>query len=260
MRRPGRRDRGGAVRALIVRMGNPALAIPDHRAHRRCARQPRRARRHRRPPDARRPMSPPTCCPSPTTSSAPTCVTGYLQATPFLRCAPAVVEPLGERRPQWWVFAELSRRLGLPLFGSARPRRRAAPGRARRRGDRRVDGRPRPAPVAPRCAPRRTGSATSRWRRDGWCPAPSPNSSTSPRPSWSPSSPGLGSRSVARGDGLVLVNRRTHGQYNSLAVRPAPEPEVARPPRRRRHPWPARRRPRRPRRQRRVRATCPSSR
>ena len=33
-------------------------------------------------------------------------------------------------------------------------------------------------------------------------------------------------RTLARGDGLVLVNRRTNGQYNSLAVRPAPEPEV----------------------------------
>jgi formate dehydrogenase len=31
---------------------------------------------------------------------------------------------------------------------------------------------------------------------------------------------------VARRDGLVLVNRRSLGQYNSLAVRPAPEPEV----------------------------------
>ena len=27
---------------------------------------------------------------------------------------------VGERRPQWWVFAELARRLGLPVFGSAR--------------------------------------------------------------------------------------------------------------------------------------------
>ncbi|MEI4908083.1 hypothetical protein Q8G40_28780, partial [Klebsiella pneumoniae] len=47
-------------------------------------------------------------------------VTGYLQAEPFLRYAPAVVAPQAERRPQWWVFAELSRRLELPLFGSAR--------------------------------------------------------------------------------------------------------------------------------------------
>jgi hypothetical protein len=28
------------------------------------------------------------------------------------------VTPTGERRTQWWVFAELSRRLDLPLFGS----------------------------------------------------------------------------------------------------------------------------------------------
>ena len=28
--------------------------------------------------------------------------------------------PTGERRTQWWVFAELSRRLDLPLFGSSR--------------------------------------------------------------------------------------------------------------------------------------------
>ena len=45
---------------------------------------------------------------------------GLPAGEPFLRCAPAVVEPLGERRPQWWMFAELGRRMGLPLFGSAR--------------------------------------------------------------------------------------------------------------------------------------------
>jgi anaerobic selenocysteine-containing dehydrogenase len=45
---------------------------------------------------------------------------GYLQAQPFLRYAPAVVPPLGERRPQWWIFAELARRMGMPAYGSAR--------------------------------------------------------------------------------------------------------------------------------------------
>jgi anaerobic selenocysteine-containing dehydrogenase len=37
-----------------------------------------------------------------------------------MRFAPAVVAPKGQRRAQWRMFAELSRRMGLPLFGSAR--------------------------------------------------------------------------------------------------------------------------------------------
>ena len=89
-------------------------------------------------------------------------VTGYLQATPFLRWAPAVVEPLGERRPQWWVFAELSRRLGLPLFGSRKRDAAARRGRARRRGDRRSRSPMAPATRGTRCAPPRTACSTMR--------------------------------------------------------------------------------------------------
>ena len=47
-------------------------------------------------------------------------LSGYLQAQPFLRYAPPVLAPVGERRPQWWMFAELAQRLGMPRFGSAR--------------------------------------------------------------------------------------------------------------------------------------------
>ena len=94
-------------------------------------------------------------------------VTGYLQAKPFLRFAPAVVAPVGERRTQWWIFAELSRRIGLPLFGSTRRDAAAGRPRARRRGDRRVDGRPGPAIRGARCAPRRTAWPTTRCR-PGW--------------------------------------------------------------------------------------------
>jgi anaerobic selenocysteine-containing dehydrogenase len=109
----------GAVRALVVRLGNPALAIPDNA---------RLAAALRRLDllvaiDAR-----PTQTTALATHVLPAAdhferadlITGYLQAAPFLRFAPAVAEPIGQRRAQWWMFAELSRRLGLPLFGSAR--------------------------------------------------------------------------------------------------------------------------------------------
>ena len=68
----------------------------------------------------RPPRWPPTCCRWPTTSSAATwspatCRPGRSCASPGRSWTPT-----GERRTQWWMFAELSRRLGLPLFGSAR--------------------------------------------------------------------------------------------------------------------------------------------
>jgi len=109
----------GHVRALFVRLGNPALAIPGNTRLRRAMEQL----------DLLVAID---VHPTETTDVAThvlpmadhfergDLVTGYLQARPFLRYAPAVVAPTGERRPQWWVFAELSRRLDLPLFGSSR--------------------------------------------------------------------------------------------------------------------------------------------
>ena len=64
---------------------------------------------------------------------------GYLQAQPFLRYAPAIVAPVGERRPQWWMFAELARRMGLPAYGTARREAMLTGRDVGRRGDCRVD-------------------------------------------------------------------------------------------------------------------------
>ncbi len=109
----------GHVRAMIVRLGNPAMAIPE----------PERLDAALRS----LPLLVVLDTRLTATAAAATHVlpmadhfersdllNGYLQALPFLRHAPAVVEPIGARRPQWWVFAELSRRLGLPRFGSGR--------------------------------------------------------------------------------------------------------------------------------------------
>jgi len=214
----------GAVRALLVRMGNPALAIPD----------PERITAALGRLDVLVAIE---AHPSPTTDVAThvlpvadhfertDLVTGYLQATPFLRRAPAVVEPVGERRPQWWVFAELSRRMGLPLFGSSRRDAELRQGEldddaiaasisahARRPyaevlvapygvRDKSVA----PGWLVPRALPRLLDLAPAELAADFAGP-------------WR--------ERVARGDGLVLVNRRTAAQYNSLAVRPAPEPQV----------------------------------
>jgi anaerobic selenocysteine-containing dehydrogenase len=111
--------RAGHVRALLVRVGNPALAIAGHPA----LREALAALDLLVAIDAR-----PTETTALATHVLPMAdhfergdvLMGYLQAQPFLRYAPPVVAPVGERRPQWWVFAELARRLGLPMFGSAR--------------------------------------------------------------------------------------------------------------------------------------------
>jgi anaerobic selenocysteine-containing dehydrogenase len=120
--------RAGQVRALLVRVGNPALAIAGQPALR----------------DALGELELLVAIdvrPSETTALAThvlpmtdyfergDLLIGYLQAEPFLRYAPAVLAPAGERRPQWWMFTELARRLGLPMYGSAR-RDAALAGRA----------------------------------------------------------------------------------------------------------------------------------
>ena len=113
----------GRVRALFVRVGNPALAIAGQPGLR----------------DALAGLDllvtidvRPTETTALSTHVLPMLdyfergdlLAGYLQAQPFVRWAPAVVPPTAERRSQWWIYAELARRLGLPVFGS--PRRDAA--------------------------------------------------------------------------------------------------------------------------------------
>lgn len=109
----------GNVRALLVRVGNPALAIagqPGLRAA--LARLDVLAVIEARPSETTALAT--HVLPMADHLERGDVVWGYLQAEPFLRWAPPVVAPLGERRPQWWIVAELARRLGLPAFGSAR--------------------------------------------------------------------------------------------------------------------------------------------
>jgi anaerobic selenocysteine-containing dehydrogenase len=109
----------GNIRALFVRLGNPALAIPgNERLRKALSRLDLLVALDVVPTETTRLAT--HVLPMADHFERADLVTGYLQALPFLRFAPAVVAPRGERRPQWWVFAALSRRLGLPLFGSAR--------------------------------------------------------------------------------------------------------------------------------------------
>jgi anaerobic selenocysteine-containing dehydrogenase len=214
----------GAVRAMVVRMGNPALAIPE----------PERLGRALERLDVLVAIE---ARPSPTTDVAThvlpvadhfertDLITGYLQAVPFLRRAPAVVEPVGMRRPQWWVFAELSRRMGLPLFGS---RRRDAELRRAVLDDDTVAA----SLAAHARRPYAEVLAAPYGVRDdsvppGWLvPSALPRRLDLAPPELAAELTGPWLQRVRRTGGLVLVNRRTVGQYNSLAVRPALEPEV----------------------------------
>ena len=127
-----------------------------------------------------------------------------------------MLPPVGERRPQWWVFAELARRLGLPAFGSARrdaaladrevddevvaesimtnARRSWAEVRATPYGIR--DDSVAPGWLVPGRLPQRLDLAPAELvaQLDAFRPAASPAPPTS----------------------LVLINRRTPQQYNSL--------------------------------------------
>ena len=109
----------GEVKALFVRVGNPAMTFPDNERLRRALRlldllvvidvhptETTRLASH--------------VLPMTDHFERADLLTGYLQARPFMRFAPATVAPSGQRRQQWWMFAELSRRLAMPLFGSAR--------------------------------------------------------------------------------------------------------------------------------------------
>jgi anaerobic selenocysteine-containing dehydrogenase len=111
--------RAGHVRALLVRVGNPALAIAGQPG----LREALASLDVLVAIDAR-----PTETTALATHVLPMAdhfergdlVSGYLRADPFLRYVPPVVAPIGMRRPQWWVFAELAERLGVPRYGSSR--------------------------------------------------------------------------------------------------------------------------------------------
>jgi anaerobic selenocysteine-containing dehydrogenase len=115
--------RAGYVRALLVRVGNPALAIAGQPALREAlAELDVLVTIEARPTET-------TALATHVLAMADhfergDLLMGYLQADPFLRYAPPIVEPVGERRPQWWIVAEIARRMGLPAYGS--PRRDAA--------------------------------------------------------------------------------------------------------------------------------------
>jgi anaerobic selenocysteine-containing dehydrogenase len=207
----------GSLHALVVRLGNPALAIPGNE-------------RLRRALSGLGLLVALDVVPTETTRLAThilpmtdhferaDLVTGYLQAAPFLRFAPAVVEPLGQRRPQWWVFAELSRRLGLPLFGSSR-RDEALAGRS-------LDDEVIAASVA--------GQARRSWSEVRAAPYGVLDDSIGPGWLIPDRLPGLldvaPNELVAQLDGwssngrpdvhsLVMINRRTAARYNSFAIK-----------------------------------------
>lgn len=206
----------GNVRALFVRVGNPAAALPDTARLR----------------DVFKKLDLLVAIDVRTTETTELAthvlpmtdhfersdlLTGYLQAKPFVRYAPAVVAPVGERRQQWWVFAELSRRLGLPLFGSVRRDAELATqvldddvilstmlSHARRPWD---DVRAAPYGILEDPLP-------AGWMIPGRLPhrldvAPA-ELVADLADAWRDHEPGDGS--------LVLINRRTVGRYNSLAI------------------------------------------
>lgn len=201
----------GNVRALIVRVGNPALAIAGQPALRAALAKLDVLVAI----DAR-----PTATTELATHVLPMAdhfergdlLMGYLQADPFLRYAPPIVAPLGERRPQWWIVAELARHLGLPAYGSAR--RDAA------LADVEV--------TDEVIAGALLGGARRPW--DEVRAAPFGIRDTSVGPGWLV--PGrlpqrldlappelvaqLAATDARPAAGLILVNRRTPGQYNSL--------------------------------------------
>ena len=209
----------GHIRAMFVRLGNPALAIPGNA----------RVREAFERLDLLVAID---VHPTETTALAThvlpmvdhferaDLVTGYLQAKPFLRFAPAVVPPVGERRNQWWIFAELSRRMGLPLFGSSRR-------------DAQLAGRPLDDEVIAEsmASVARHPWAEVRAAPYGMADDPLPAGWLVPdrlpgRLDVAPNElagvlDGAWSAPVPAPDELVMTNRRTNGQYNSFGVRPS---------------------------------------
>jgi anaerobic selenocysteine-containing dehydrogenase len=111
--------RAGHVRALLVRVGNPALAIAGQPSLREALGDlDVLVAIEARPTETTELAT--HVLPMADHFERGDLLAGYLQAQPFLRYAPPVVAPVGERRPQWWMFAELARRMGLPAYGSAR--------------------------------------------------------------------------------------------------------------------------------------------
>ncbi len=203
-----------------MRTGNPALAIPDNGRLRRALEQLELVVAI----DVR-----PTETTAVATHVLPMTdhfersdlVTGYLQAKPFARFAPAVVAPTGERRQQWWMFAALSRRLGLPLFAS--PRRDAElAGRVlddeviaeqMLTHSRRPWSEVRAAPYGVLDDPLPAG-----WL----VPDRLPHRLDLTPPELVAQFEGPWSQQLPGPDQLVMVNRRTSGRYNSFAARPSP--------------------------------------
>jgi anaerobic selenocysteine-containing dehydrogenase len=111
--------RAGQVRALLVRVGNPALAVAGQPALREAlASLDLLVAIDVRPTETTALAT--HVLPMTDHFERGDLLTGYLQAAPFLRYASPIVDPVAERRPQWWMFAELASRLGLPRYGSAR--------------------------------------------------------------------------------------------------------------------------------------------
>ena len=160
----------------------------------------------------RPPRSPPTSCRWPTTSSGPT----WSPATcrPSRSCASRRPSwrPPASAATQWWVFAELSRRLGLPAVRQPPARRRAGRARARRRGDRRGDGAPAPAIRGRRCGRRPTAWPTTPCRPGWLVPERLPHLlDVAPPELVAASSTGRGRRRRPVAGELVMTNRRTTG-------------------------------------------------
>ena len=210
----------GYVRALFVRAGNPALAFPDNARLRRALRMLEMLVvidvRPTETTDVATHVLPMT-----DHFERGDLLTGYLQPKPFMRYCPPVVSPIGERRQQWWMFAELSRRMGLPLFASAR---RDAALSGLELDDEMI-------------AEAMLGQARHSWREvrearygmvdeslePGWLiPDRLPRLLDLAPPELIAEFRRAAVASVRADTGLIMINRRTADRYNSLSLRSEP--------------------------------------